>query len=124
MPCFRQTSAADNPAACSFSALIICSSVNLLLRMSVSRRNGLYPKSRALKGSRSRSMAAYAGTYTIEGNQVIHRPDVSWNETWTGTDQVREYKFDGERLMLATSPSPNPFSGKMSVRSLVWEKIR
>ena len=45
-----------------------------------------------------RSMAAYAGTYTIKGNQVIHRPDVSWNETWTGTDQVREYKFDGERL--------------------------
>jgi hypothetical protein len=71
-----------------------------------------------------RSMAAYAGTYTIEGNQVIHRPDVSWNETWTGTDQVREYKFDGERLILATSPSPNPRSGKMSVRSLVWEKIK
>jgi hypothetical protein len=40
-----------------------------------------------------RSMAAYAGTYTIEGNQVIHRPDVSWNETWIGTDQVREYKL-------------------------------
>ena len=71
-----------------------------------------------------RSMAAYAGTYTIKGNQVIHRPDVSWNETWTGTDQVREYKFDGERLILATSPSPNPRSGKMSVRSLVWEKIK
>jgi hypothetical protein len=33
--------------------LMICSSVNLLLRMSISRRNGLYPKSRAFKGSRS-----------------------------------------------------------------------
>jgi hypothetical protein len=71
-----------------------------------------------------RSMAAYAGTYTIEGNQVIHRPDVSWNETWTSTDQVREYKFDGERLILATSPSPDAFTGKMSVRTLVWEKIK
>ena len=69
-------------------------------------------------------MAAYAGTYTIKGNQVIDRPDVSLNETWTGTDQVREYKFDGERLILATSPSLNPRSGKMSVRSLVWEKIK
>ena len=36
-----------------------------------------------------RSMAAYAGTYTIKGNQVIHRPDASWNEMWTGTDQIR-----------------------------------
>jgi hypothetical protein len=32
------------PAACSFSTLMICSSVNLLLRMSVSLGNGLYPK--------------------------------------------------------------------------------
>jgi hypothetical protein len=32
---------------------MICSSVNLLLRMSVSLRNGLYPKTRAFKGSRS-----------------------------------------------------------------------
>jgi hypothetical protein len=37
-----------------------------------------------------RSMTAYAGTFTIKGNQVIHRPDASWNETWTGTDQIRE----------------------------------
>ena len=71
-----------------------------------------------------RSMAAYAGTYTIKGNQVIHRPDVSWNEAWTGTDQIREYKFDGERLILSTSPSPDAFTGKMSVRTLIWEKIK
>jgi uncharacterized protein (DUF2147 family) len=71
-----------------------------------------------------RSMAAYAGTYTVKGNQVIHVPDVSWNETWTGTDQIRDYKFDGERLLLATAPSPNPFTGKMSVRTLGWEKIK
>jgi hypothetical protein len=71
-----------------------------------------------------RSMVAYAGNYTIEGNKIIHRPDVSWNETWTGTDQIREYKFDGERLILATSPSPNPFTGKMSVRTVAWDKIK
>jgi hypothetical protein len=32
---------------------MICSSENLLLRMSVSNRNGLYLKPRAFKGSRS-----------------------------------------------------------------------
>jgi hypothetical protein len=32
---------------------MICSSVNLLLRMSVSLENGLYPKLGAFKGSRS-----------------------------------------------------------------------
>jgi Lipocalin-like domain len=71
-----------------------------------------------------RSMVAYAGTYAIKDSQVIHRPDASWNETWTGTDQIRDYKFDGDRLMLATAPSPDPFTGKMSVRTLVWEKVK
>jgi len=71
-----------------------------------------------------RSMVAYGGTYTVKANQVILHADVSWNETWTGTDQIRDYKFDGERLILATSPSPDAFTGKMSVRTLVWEKIK
>ena len=71
-----------------------------------------------------RSMASYAGTYTIKGNQVIHHADVSWNETWTGTDQIRNFKFDGDRLILTTAPSPDAFTGKTSVRTLVWEKIR
>src|SRR5205085_9346270 len=55
MPYLRHSSPADNPAACSFRTLMICSSVNLLLRMSVSRRNGLYPNSGAFMGSRSQS---------------------------------------------------------------------
>ena len=71
-----------------------------------------------------RSLAAYAGTYTIMGNQVVHHVDVSWNQSWTGTDQVRNYKFDGERLTIATAPSPSPRTGKISVRTLVWEKVR
>ena len=66
---------ADGPAACSFSTLMICSSVNLLLRISVSRRNGFYPKTGAFKGSRSRSnnwvkvknKAAPAYTRIIDG---------------------------------------------------------
>src|SRR6185437_6243057 len=37
-PYLRHSSPTDKPAACSFSTLIICSSVNLLLRMSVSRK--------------------------------------------------------------------------------------
>lgn len=53
MPYFRHRSPADRPAACSFSTLMICSSVNLLLRRSVSRTNGFDPKLRAFTGSRS-----------------------------------------------------------------------
>ena len=71
-----------------------------------------------------RTMSAYAGSYMMKSGQIIHHVDASWNETWTGTDQIRNYKFDGDRLSLATAPSPNPFTGKMSVRTLVWEKVK
>src|ERR1700683_1971464 len=54
MPYLRHSSPADNPVVCSFSTLMICSSVNLLLRMSVSLRERTLPKTGAFKGSRSR----------------------------------------------------------------------
>src|SRR4051812_13326767 len=50
MPCLRQTSPADIPAACSFSTLMICSSVNLLLRMSVSSKERTLPKTGGFYG--------------------------------------------------------------------------
>ena len=39
------------------------------------------------------SMLAYAGTYTVDGEKVVHHVDISWNESWTGTDQVRSTKW-------------------------------
>src|SRR6266436_9457024 len=55
MPCFRHRSLADNPAACSFKTLMICSSVNLPLRivclLSGEQNPNLKPG--AFQGSRS-----------------------------------------------------------------------
>ena len=41
------------------------------------------------------SMFAYAGTYLADGEKVVHHVDISWNQSWTGTDLVRFYKVDG-----------------------------
>ena len=70
-----------------------------------------------------KSMVAYAGTYTIAGNTVTHHVDISWNESWTGSRQTRNFRFDGDRLHLTTPPSPDPAAGKLSVRRMVWEKV-
>ncbi len=66
---------------------------------------------------------AYAGTYTVEGNTVTHHVDISWNEAWTGTSQVRHARFDGNRVLLSTEPSPDVVNGRMSVRTMTWEKL-
>ena len=42
-----------------------------------------------------KTMIAYAGTYTLEADKVIHHVDISWNEARTGADQVRFFKLDG-----------------------------
>ncbi len=70
-----------------------------------------------------RSLIAYGGTYSVAGDVITHHVDISWNQSWTGTEQVRHFKFDGNRVELATDPSPDPIHGKMSVRRLLWEKI-
>ncbi len=55
------------------------------------------------------TMLAYAGTYTVDSEKVIHHVDVSWNQTWTDTDQVRFYQLDGDisvrRLPLTLTPA-------------------
>ena len=48
------------PAGSQQRTLMIFSSVNLLLRMSVSRRNGLYLKPRTFKESRSRPLKRFS----------------------------------------------------------------
>jgi hypothetical protein len=69
-------------------------------------------------------MLAYAGSYTVKGDTVTHHVDVSWNEAWTGTDMVRIAKFDGDRVHLSTRPSPDPVNGRISVRTMTWEKLK
>jgi hypothetical protein len=71
-----------------------------------------------------KGMVSYTGTYEVRADTIVHHVDVSWNESWTGTDQTRFYKLDGNRLSLATTPSLDPVEGKMSVRTLIWERVR
>jgi len=49
--------------------------------------------------------------------------DISWNEAWTGTRQVRKARFDGNRVHLSANPALDVATGKMSVRTMTWEKL-
>jgi hypothetical protein len=73
-----------------------------------------------------RSMLAYAGTYTVDSsaNTVTHHVEISWDQSRTGASLIRTYKLDGERLTLTTQPSNDPATGKKTVRTLVWERMK
>ena len=68
-------------------------------------------------------MFAYAGTYTADGEKVVHHVDVSWNQSWTGTDLVRFYKLDGNTLTITTARAQNAIDGEEGEFVLVWEKV-
>ena len=70
------------------------------------------------------SMYAYAGTFTVDGNTVTHHVDISWNENWTGTHQVRNIRLEGNKLYIATNPQANGIDGTIMVAELVWEKVK
>ena len=70
-----------------------------------------------------RGLVAYAGTYTIDGDKVSHHVDASWNQTWTGTTQVRRFRIEGKSLDIRTMPAKSPVTGKLSSSELVWTRV-
>ena len=71
-----------------------------------------------------RSLMSYAGTWEVRGDEVFHFVDASANEIWTGSEQQRFYKLDGDRLSLSTPVNADPIDGKISVRRMLWEKVK
>jgi hypothetical protein len=67
-------------------------------------------------------LIAYAGSYSIKGDEVRHFIDASWNQSWTGTTQVRRFRINDNHLYITTLPAKNPLTGKESSSVLVWSK--
>ena len=68
-------------------------------------------------------LVAYAGTYSIEGDKISHHVDASWNQSWTGTTQVRQFRIEGKTLYTKTLPAKNALTGKESSSVLIWVKV-
>jgi lipocalin-like protein len=70
-----------------------------------------------------RSMVSYGGTFTVAGDVVTHHVDISWNQSFTGGEQKRQFKLDGTQLILSTPQSLDPVDGKLSVRHMTWKRV-
>ena len=49
------------------------------------------PKTDADRAVAFKTMVSYTGIYRIEGDHWITKVDVSWNESWVGTEQSVSY---------------------------------
>jgi hypothetical protein len=84
------------------------------------RKGGMGDAERAVL---HKSMAAASGKYRIDGTSFVFTVDVSWNESWNGTEQRRHFRFEGDKLIVETAPAPSIMHpGKTAVAKLVFER--
>lgn len=68
-------------------------------------------------------LISYAGAYSIEGDKISHYVDASWNQAWTGTVQVRQFRIDAGTLYIRSMPSMSALNGRESSLVLTWTKV-
>jgi Lipocalin-like domain len=66
------------------------------------------------------SYLSYCGRYEVRGDKVVHHIEVSLFPNWTGQDQERFYKFEGDQLTLSTAPMP--IGGMEQTAHLIWKR--
>ena len=83
------------------------------------------PETDADRSAAFKTLVAYSGKYTIDGDAFITKVDVAWNEAWVGTDQKRTFKIDGDTLTITsmTQPAVN-FDNRMMHGELVWSRVK
>ena len=81
------------------------------------------PQTDADRADALRSMTSYTGRYHFDGDKIVTHVEAAWTEGMVGTDQVRTYQIDGDRLVLTSPPQANPNVGGKVVRSIVtWQR--
>jgi hypothetical protein len=72
-----------------------------------------------------KTMMAYTGKYCVDGDFLVTTVDVAWYEVWAGTKQRRQFKLEGDKLTILTTPQPIGAGRRakaMVSHVVVWER--
>ncbi len=64
---------------------------------------------------------SYAGSYTLDGNTVIHHVEIASIPNRVGKSLTRNFKLDENRVTLTTPPSKSDDAPKFE---LTWERVK
>ena len=72
-----------------------------------------------------KTLMVYTGKFTIDGDKFTTKVDISWSELFTGTDQVRFFTLERDKLTIRTAEQASAvYPGKQVVGTLAWERER
>ena len=87
----------------------------------------LFPEQKSLRSLDAELLAKaytsyfhYAGPFSIDGESVIHTVALSHNPNFVGTEQVRRYVLDGDRLILS---GEEPVGQQTRYHKLQWQRL-
>jgi len=66
------------------------------------------------------SYHTYCGRYRLEGDAVIHTVEMCLFPNLVGQEQIRYFRFEGDRLLLSTPPLVR--NGLSGIAQLVWAR--
>ena len=66
---------------------------------------------------------SYSGNYRVEGNDLVAKIDLVWEDGWPRSDELHQYRMDGDERLVETTHLryPNAFGSRM-ISILVWER--
>jgi hypothetical protein len=71
------------------------------------------------------SMVSYSGRYSVEHDRLSTKPDIAWNEIYSGTEQIRYYTVNGDTLSIRTAEQlSGVLPGKKVIGTLTYERER
>jgi len=68
-----------------------------------------------------KTFLAYAGRYTLTGDKVIHRVEISSIQNYVDKELVRTVKFEDNCITLITPPTS--VNGKIQTVELIWQRM-
>jgi hypothetical protein len=63
---------------------------------------------------------SYCGRWRIERDAIIHKVELSVFPNWVGTEQIRYFEFDGDRMILRTPRTKR--RGSTGFAELTWRR--
>ena len=81
------------------------------------------PTDEASRAEAFRKTVAYTGNYRLENNRWITDVEVSWHPAWKGTEQIRNFEIEGNRLSVVMEWAPSiTFDGRVVRSHVGFEK--
>jgi hypothetical protein len=69
-----------------------------------------------------KTFLAYAGRYSISGENVTHYVEVSSIQNYVNKELVRSLKFESDRIILTTPPTM--VNGIIQTVELIWQRLQ